>query len=108
MQVDEGPHAAESEVSTDKAAMQQESGAAMRLTEDEEADASSTQEGAVSSEHGMEKNYTDTIETLLSELWKERLVSICALHVIAACLMRGFRVMASSCSSDQQVASIAS
>lgn len=24
--------------------------------------------------HGMEKNYTDTIESLLSELWKERLV----------------------------------
>ena len=87
MQVDEGPHATESEVSTDKPAVQQESGSVMRLTE-EEVGASSTQDGAVPSEHGMEKNYTDTIETLLSELWKERLVSICTLYLVAACLMR--------------------
>lgn len=97
MQVEDGLHATESEVSTDKPAVQQESGAAMRLTEEEEAGASSTQEGAVSSEQGMEKNYTDTIETLLSELWKERLVSICAVHVIAACLMRVSLVVAASC-----------
>ena len=87
VQVDEGPHATESEVSTDKPEVQPESGSVMRLTE-EEAGASSTQGGAVPSEHGMEKNYTDTIETLLSELWKERLVSICTLHVAAACLTR--------------------
>ena len=33
--------------------------------------------------HGMEKNYTDTIESLLSELWKERLVQGCRLVLLS-------------------------
>lgn len=61
----------ESEVSDASAASQQQSEVATPPAEgaDPTEPHSSPPAG-----HGMEKNYTDTIETLLSELWKERLV----------------------------------
>ena len=56
---------------------QQQSGSAPPLSE--EAGDSTTPQPSQSSGPGMEKNYTDTIENLLAELWKERLVSACLL-----------------------------
>lgn len=78
LQVDEDIQATEGEVPQDDQGVQQQSGSATPLSE-EEAGASSKQEGeGLPSGQGMEKNYTDTIESLLSELWKERLVRLCA------------------------------
>ena len=78
LQVDEGNQATEYDMPQDDQGVQQQSGSATPLSE-EEAGASSRQEGqGLPSGQGMEKNYTDTIESLLSELWKERLVRHCA------------------------------
>ncbi len=78
LQVDEGIQATECEMPQGDQGVQQQSDSATPLSE-EEAGTSSKQEGQGSpSGQGMEKNYTDTIESLLSELWKERLVRLCA------------------------------
>ena len=78
LQVDEAIQATECEMPQGDQGVQQRSGLATPLSE-EEAGASSKQEGeGLPSGQGMEKNYTDTIESLLSELWKERLVRLCA------------------------------
>ena len=78
LQVDEGIQATECEMPQGDSGVQQPSGSATPLSE-EKAGASSKQEGqGLPSGQGMEKNYTDTIESLLSELWKERLVRLCA------------------------------
>lgn len=71
-QVDDAVQTRVSEVSDASQAPQQQSGAATPLSEEvgDPTDPNSSQ----SAGHGMEKNYTDTIESLLSELWKERLV----------------------------------
>lgn len=56
------------EASDASPALQQQSGVATPLVE--EGDPQPIEPAGL----GMEKNYTDTIESLLSELWKERLV----------------------------------
>ena len=66
-----------SEASDASQTSQQQSRSATPLSK--EADDSTTPHPGQPSEHGMEKNYTDTIENLLAELWKERLVSACLL-----------------------------
>ncbi|KAL3159508.1 hypothetical protein ABBQ38_009926 [Trebouxia sp. C0009 RCD-2024] len=67
--VDEAVQTRVSEVSDASQAPQQHSGAATPSSEEvgDPTDPNSSQPA------GMEKNYTDTIESLLSELWKERL-----------------------------------
>ena len=55
-------------------ASQQQSGSATPASQ-EAADSTTQAEATPAGKHPMEKNYTDTIESLLSELWKERLVS---------------------------------
>ena len=70
--MDEAVQTRESEASEGDAGSQQQSGAATPVTE-EEAGEGATQGGPPAGQI-MEKNYTDTIENLLSELWKERLV----------------------------------
>ena len=57
---------------------QQQSGSVTPASQ-ETADSGVQADAAPAGEHPMEKNYTDTIESLLSELWKERLVSSAAL-----------------------------
>lgn len=59
-------------VSDASQAPQQQSGAATPLSQEvgDPTDPHSSQSAGL----GMEKNYTDTIASLLSELWKERLV----------------------------------
>lgn len=61
----------ESEVSDASPASQQQSEVA---TPPAEGDNPTDPHSSLPASHGMEKNYTDTIESLLSELWKERLV----------------------------------
>lgn len=77
-QVDEAVQTRVSEVSDASQAPQQHSGAATPSSEEvgDPTDPNSSQPA------GMEKNYTDTIESLLSELWKERLVCIAANAVL--------------------------
>ena len=72
MQVDEAVQTRVSEVSDASQAPQQQSGAATPLTQ--EVGDPSNPDSSQPAVPGMEKNYTDTIESLLSELWKERLV----------------------------------
>lgn len=55
-------------------ALQQPSGSVTTAVTEEAGD-STDQDGSNPAGGAMEKNYTDTIESLLSELWKERLVS---------------------------------
>ena len=62
-----------SEVSDASQASQQQSGLATPLSE-EVGDSTAPPPNQPTGQ-GMEKNYTDTIESLLAELWKERLVS---------------------------------
>lgn len=68
--MDEGVQTKESEVSDASSASQQQSGVATPAQEGGDPMDPQLQPAG----HGMEKNYTDTIESLLSELWKERLV----------------------------------
>lgn len=78
LQVDEGIQATECEMPQDDQGVQQQSGSATPLSEEETGDSSKQEGDGLPSGQGMEKNYTDTIESLLSELWKERLVRLCA------------------------------
>lgn len=70
--MDEGVQTRVSEVSDASPASQQQSGVATPTSE-EVGDPTNPHSGQPDGQ-GMEKNYTDTIESLLSELWKERLV----------------------------------
>lgn len=75
MQADsEGAEARQARVSEPGQASQQQSGSATPASQ-EAAESSGQGHQGWAAEHPMEKNYTDTIESLLSELWKERLVS---------------------------------
>ena len=69
--MDEGVQTRDVEVSDAVPASQQQSGVATPL---EEGGDPTDPQHVQPAGHGMEKNYTDTIESLLSELWKERLV----------------------------------
>ncbi|KAL0031206.1 hypothetical protein WJX77_009499 [Trebouxia sp. C0004] len=71
--VDEGIQATELEMQQGGQGVQQRSGSATPLSEEETGDSSKQEGQGLPSGQGMEKNYTDTIESLLSELWKERL-----------------------------------
>ena len=70
--MDEAVQTRVSEVSDASQAPQQQSGAATPLTQ--EVGDPTNPDSSQPAVPGMEKNYTDTIESLLSELWKERLV----------------------------------
>ena len=63
-------------------ASQQQSGSVTPASQ-ETADSCVQADTAPAGEHPMEKNYTDTIESLLSELWKERLVRHTALLMLS-------------------------
>lgn len=78
-QVDEEVQTRESEKSDASPASQQQSGVTTPL---EEGLDSTDPQPAQPAGHGMEKKYTDTIESLLSELWKERLVWSCRLVLL--------------------------
>ena len=77
--MDEEVQTRESGKSDASPASQQQSGVATPL---EEGLDSTDPQPVQPAGHGMEKNYTDTIESLLSELWKERLVRGCRLVLL--------------------------